>query len=340
MVKLERILLFVFFLEVYQVSGLVFAIELSLAGYQRSDGAITVHYNGDRVDPYFASKALLAALDAGLDVRRASMAWIEWALPHQLSDGRFQRFCVKDDRYVACAPADADDAILAVWIELLAKLAPADGPSPAWESSLRNAYSYLTTLYDEKIGVYHISATEQVGLQMDNVEVYSALKAMSQLEPVHLGNGDEVRAIVNQAERLLGNIQRVFWQTQLQSYRVSTEAPVASNFYPDQIAQLFPMLVGMPTPHRDEAAFFDSWIATNYKTWREQASFDYPWGLVALAANKMGFRHTVASWICLARPLRHGAHWNVLEEAVYQALSTQITTDTENTWPCNKGSAK
>ena len=43
---------------------------LDLSGYQRSNGAITVHVGGDYVDPYFATKALIVARSFGSAFRR------------------------------------------------------------------------------------------------------------------------------------------------------------------------------------------------------------------------------------------------------------------------------
>ena len=84
------------------------AAELVMTDYQRPDGAITTYFNGDSVDPYFASKALLAAQDAGMTTRTAAIRWIGWLLPRQHADGRFDRYCEKGQRFISCQEADAD----------------------------------------------------------------------------------------------------------------------------------------------------------------------------------------------------------------------------------------
>ena len=104
--------------------------------------------NGVGIDPYFAAKALLAASDAQLDARQAALAWIAWLLPRQRPDGSFDRYCVKNGRYRACADAETDDAMIATWIELLARFAPPDGLPAAWELSLNRAGLHLDTLLD------------------------------------------------------------------------------------------------------------------------------------------------------------------------------------------------
>ena len=84
---------------------------LDLSGYQDAQGAITVHHQGDAVDPYFAMKALLVAHDAGLDMRATGQAWVNWLLPRQGPDGLFERYCKDGSDWRACQEADADDAL-------------------------------------------------------------------------------------------------------------------------------------------------------------------------------------------------------------------------------------
>lgn len=332
--RVLRRLLPLFFWAGYQVTSPASAAELELPGYQRNDGTITVHFNGAVIDPYFAAKALLAAKDAGLDIRRAGVAWIEWALQHQRPDGRFDRFCAKGKGYDACATADADDAMLAVWIELLTKLTPSAGMPSTWKNSLRRADRYLARLYDKNTGIYLISKTMRVGLLMDNVEVYSSKKVMSQF---YSDSGDTARAKIDagEAEKLHKNIVRVFWQPDLESFRVSTQRHTKPGFYPDQVAQLFPILADMPTP-RDNTAIYTSWMKANRETWLQRTDIDYPWGLIALTADKMGDRDTAACWLAHARPLRYGQRWNVLEEALYQAFDARTLSDDDVRPACHR----
>ncbi len=65
-----------------------------MTDYQRPDGAITTWLNRDSVDPYFASKALLAAQDAGMTTRTAAIRWIGVAASAPARGrGRFDRYC-------------------------------------------------------------------------------------------------------------------------------------------------------------------------------------------------------------------------------------------------------
>lgn len=311
------------------------ATELTLAGYQRENGAITVHFQGERIDPYFATKALLAAHDTGLDVQRTATAWIGWALRHQRSDGRFDRFCIKSNRDIACASADADDAMMAVWVELLIKLMPSDGMPPAWTDSMRRANDYLEKLYDKRNGIYLISKAMPVGLLMDNIEIHNAFKTEERFHS-QSGNLERAQQLAKRSEKLRENIVRVFWQPHTQRFRVSTQKHTKPGFYPDEVAQIFHLVSDLSSPHVDDKALYDQWMTANRNTWFKQSVTDYPWGLVALAADRMGDRATVGCWLAHARPLRHGQHWNVLEEALYQALEGRIASDEKEMPSCKQ----
>ena len=289
---------------------------LNLDGlYQRPDGAITVLINGDVVDPYFASKSLLAAADLKVDARRSADAWIVWLLAYQHADGRFDRYCIKAGQYARCADADADDAMMAVWIELLVRYAPPSGMTARWRESVDKAHRYLATLRDPRTGVYQISKTLPVALLMDNVEIYSAFRALADYRAKTHDAAGAKRAR-DDADALGRAIVTTFWNPE-RGFRASTQVINDSDFYPTKVAQLFPMMSGMPVPGQDPVATYAKWMQENCKVWLAMPAHDYPWGLVALAAYKTGDIKTVECWHANAAPYRHGAHWNVLEETLY-----------------------
>jgi hypothetical protein len=297
-----------------------------VSGYQDENGAITVVRGGEIVDPYFASKALLAARDADADTQRAATAWINWLLPFQRADGRFDRLCKQRGAFTACAAADADDALLAVWIELLVRSAPSTGLPLEWRSSLSKAFSYLSSLYDKHNRIFHVSKELPVGLLMDNVEVYSAFKAIGEYFALR-GEDAEANIWKKRQDYLARGIFKVFWSAET-GFRVSTQDHTEHGFYPDAVAQIFPLLVDLRAPNWDASASYQLWMKQYRETWLGQAPTDYPWGLIALIAYKMGDSPTVLCWRARAQPFRHGAHWNVLEEALYVALSARFPEKT------------
>lgn len=299
--------------------------ELTLPGYQRADGAITTYFNGDSVDPYFASKALLAAQDAGVATSATAQRWIAWLLPRQHPDGRFDRYCMKGQQMTSCQAADADDALMAAWMELLVRSAPKSGLPPAWRASFDKASKHLETLRNRQTRVYQISATLPVALLMDNVEVSSAFKAVGRYRQ---GQGDTSGAgvWVRKAEQLDRDILSVFWRGE-EGYLVSTQQPNTNEFYPDAVAQIFPILADIRPAGRPRSADYGLWMQQHRMTWLRMSEVDYPWGLVALIADKMNDKDAIACWRMRSVQFRHGSHWNVLEEALYVAFEKRLTPE-------------
>jgi len=301
------------------------AVQLRLSGYQRPDGAITTYLNGDSVDPYFSTKALLVAQDAGMDTTAAARQWIGWLLPRQLADGRFERYCLKGGGFVSCRPADADDALLATWMELLVRSSPPEGMPADWKRSFDQASRRLDTLRDERRGVYNISADLPVALLMDNVEIFSAYQAVSTyLQRTHDSAGATVWQ--RKAERLDRGILHVFWQPP-RGYVASTQARNTTEFYPDAVAQIFPILAGIHPPNRTLATDYQRWMQQHRFVWLQMPQTDFPWGLVALVADKMGDQDAITCWRARSVQFRNGSHWNVLEETLYLAFTARLTPE-------------
>lgn len=297
---------------------------LDLTGYQDAQGAITVAHAGDFADPYFALRALLTAHAAGLDIAQPARAWIDWMLPRQEANGLFKRYCQKTPgAWHSCAEADADDALLALWLELLYVMAPDRGLPPAWKKSARLAQQQLQLLLEKKTGIYLIAGNNRVGLLMDNVEIYAALRSIS-YQQKRLHATAAALATLAQAVHLRVNITRVFRPSGRGLFRISTQAPEATRFYPEDVAQIFPWLYRMPVQHPDAHTGFKAWLQAHGKDWLALKKDEYPWGLVALTAQQLGDVATATCWSQQVAPLRHGERWNVLEEAVLQAIRPAV----------------
>lgn len=290
--------------------------------YRSPDGALVLQTNGDYVEPYFATKALIVAQDAGLDVRPAAHEWIRWGLAHQRADGRFDRYCRKPEQdWKRCGPADADDSMLALWLQLLYRVAPDSGIPAEWEESVNKARSRLTKLRNNQLAVYYVSEQNHVALFMDNVEIYSALKDIAAAQSRF---GDEAGAHVSrdEAKNLAAGIYKVFWDEHDQWFRPSMQKNKPA-FYPDVVAQVYPWLGNLPIAG-DPRAAWQSWKSRFASGWLESKYDPHPWGLIALAAAKEGDESSAVCWLAHSQSLRYSARWNVLEEAVYQGLQHQL----------------
>lgn len=294
------------------------------SGYQLPEGAISLQYRGDYIEPYFATKALIVAQESGLDVRGPAQKWIQWLLPRQTKDGSFGRYCRKPAmEWHICAAADADDSMLALWLQLLYTNAPDSGIPVQWQESVRKANSALEQLRNSRLGVYHVSRQNHVALLMDNAEVYSALVAIARSQKRFRNTGASERTH-DEAEKLNFAIQRVFWNKQLDWFRPSIQKS-RPEFYPDVVAQVYPWLADMPmnsdVPERDE---WRNWKSRFAGEWLAKQLDPHPWGLVAVAAVKFGDRDSASCWLSRSEPLRFSTNWNVLEEAAFQAVEFQI----------------
>lgn len=297
------------------------------AGYLQPSGAIMTYYGArDFIDPYFPTMALLTAHDNGMNVSHVANGWINWLLPRQEANGLFSIFCndQETNNYRACLNADADDAMMAMWIDLLYRTAPTSGMPAAWMESTRKAENQLESLYDRESGVYFISHELPVGLLMDNVEIYASLKRAS-LEAKRLGVGQQAALFSLKAARLKTGIIKTFWDEDAQRFKPSTQKREAQDFYPDVVAQLMPALRGFElslagAPEK----FYRSWMQSHRTAWMDMVGKEYPWGLVAIAATQHNDMDTANCWFQQAAPHRNTDKWDVLDEAAFQAVEIHL----------------
>jgi hypothetical protein len=211
--------------------------------------------------------------------------------------------------------------MLALWMQLLYRMAPVDGMPAAWRWSVARSQSQLEKLRNRRLGVYHVSVRNHVALLMDNVEVYAALKDIAQAQNrLHEPAAAQTEA---QAAHLAKSIQRVFWDRRLRRFRPSIEKSRKA-FYPDAVAQVYPWLADMTGPGQNAQQAWEQWKKTFGRGWIERRYDNHPWGLVALAAEKLGDANSAACWTSRADSLRRSASWNVLEEAAWQALRARF----------------
>ncbi len=291
------------------------AAKLDLSGYSDAAGAITVLNRGESADPYFAMQALLLAHENGLDISAPAQKFANWLVPKQKPDGTFDRFCrTWNAPWVSCKTADADDALLAIWMKLLETMPAYMNANPALAKSYSVSKNALEHLFQPSRGIYMVSPVYLHGLFMDNLEVWS-LKS-------HLRQPGQ-RA---EADKLATAIQATFWEPVNKRFLVSTQLEQRSEktaFYPDHVAQIFPLLVGFPLLPQDAAPYYRSWMRQYRADWLSQGKTDYPWGLVAVLALRQNDQASARCWLRESGALRHSSRWAVTDEAAYQILASQ-----------------
>jgi hypothetical protein len=278
---------------------------LDLGRYADADGAISVQHAGHTIDPYFALQALVLAHESGLDIRTHARPWARWLLARQKPDATFDRFCRRGPVWGPCKTADADDALLALWMRFLDLPGNVDPRDPAWDRSRAASAATLARLFERRRGIYLVSPVFQHGLFIDNLEVWHATRRPSALAT---------------------SIYRAFWSPAAGRFLVSTQAEqahAAPRFYPDAVAQIFPIVVNFPELPGAARDYYAAWMRRHRGEWLAQVRADFAWGLIALAAWRQGDRVSAGCWLREVAPHRHGDHWTVTDEAVLQVLQAR-----------------
>lgn len=290
------------------------APALDLQGFADAQGAVSVQYKGDTVDPYFTLQALLLAHDNGLDISSYALPWANWLVQRQKPDATFDRFCRNGPVWAPCKTADADDALLALWLRLLDTMPRQRDANPALHSSYAASQAALGHLLDPQRGIYLVSPVYQHGLFMDNLEVLSWHASVA----THQG----IAAQPDTAQ-LTSNMRKVFWDTTAKDYLVSTQPEqkaVAPAFYPQYVAQVLPLLFDFKTPGLDPKLQYRNWMRQHRATWLAQSKHDFSWGLVAVIANKANDIPSAACWLRETGPAQRSSHWIVTDEVARQIL--------------------
>ena len=292
--------------------------RLELAGYTDGSGVITVLHEGSSFDPYFSMQALLLAHDNGMDISVPAAKFINWLVPHQKPNGTFDRFCRgADKKWVACKSADADDSLLAMWIMLLDTLPAQLQKNPVWIKSRLVSKESLERLYQPSRGIYMVAHLYLHGLFMDNLEVWS-FKA-------HAGQDMTPRQLA-EAAKLAKAIQDTFWSPVNKRYLVSTQLEQRSQtpaFYPDYVAQIFPLMVNFPLLPQEPKQYYQNWMKSHRADWLAQGKADYPWGLVAVLALQQNDTASARCWMRESGSLRHSSRWAVTDETSWQILTNK-----------------
>ncbi|MBC7500768.1 MAG: hypothetical protein H7315_09760 [Herminiimonas sp.] len=297
---------------------------LSLAGYVDDGGAISILHRGDTVDPYFALQALLLAHENGLDISSHAEKWAEWVMARQKPDATFDRFCRVGPVWAPCKTADADDALLALWLKFLDTMPARLQDKPAWRQSYQMSGAALRRLRDKR-GIYLVSPVYQHGLFMDNLEVWSWKPAR------------QVGRKTNSAGKLAESIRAVFWDDGQQRFLVSTQPEqqrLAHTFYPEHVAQIFPLFVDFSLLSTDAASYYKRWMTEHRRLWLSQVHDDFAWGLVAVVALRQRDLASARCWLRETAKYRHSVHWTVTDEVASQILQQKNVRMAAPEEPC------
>ena len=286
----------------------------NLEAYQNDTGAIPILFKGETADPYFAMQALLLAHDNGMDITAAAEKFANWLVGRQKPDGTFDRFCLNPAKvWISCKTADADDSLLALWMRLLETMPKQLSKNPVWAKSYAVSKKALDYLYQPSRGVYMVSPVYLHGLFMDNLEVWSLKVHAKSYKPA-------------EADKFAKDIYQTFWQPASSSFLVSTQIEQQTQkpqFYPDHVAQIFPLLVDFPLLPQSPKAYYKNWMRKHRAEWLRHGELDYPWGLLAVLAVRQGDELSARCWLRETAGMRHSNRWAVTDEAAFLVLAAK-----------------
>jgi hypothetical protein len=301
------------------------SVPLDLSGYANENGAISILHNGNTVDPYFALQALLLAAENNLDVARYAEPFANWLVERQNADGTFERYCRNGDAWRACNAADADDSLLALWLKFLESMPHLFLKHPRWLISYQRSQHALAGLRDPETGLYLVSANYQQSLLMDNVEVWWRLVSRTDI------------LVDNGAPQLAQAVITHLWDKDQQRLRVSTQpenGPAQQKFYPEHVAQIFPLLFDFPIPALPKPQYYAGWIKQHRAEWLLQVHTDFAWGLIAVLSWRMNDIESTQCWLREASAFRHSSHWTVTDEVAFQILTVHGNSAASPEYQC------
>lgn len=276
---------------------------------QGEDGEI--YMNGEEagnVNPYFSCQAALGLLQGTKErpaaERELSAAgrYLNWHTKVLLdSDGAVGIYEKKGDSFVRTDKGDSVDAYLGTYLELLGKYLLTAGSVEgldSWEEGILAAVGALESLLED--GLTRVSAENDTKYLMDNLEVWRGLAALEEgLDAISTTSG-EALAVCGRIEKLRGileeRITEVFWVESVGRWRVmegderfSEGSFYLDEFYPDGVAQIYPLIYGFPVEDwkAQKELYRDFTEAFRWEVIEENTS-EFVWTMVGMGAAKAG----------------------------------------------------
>lgn len=254
---------------------------------QRSTGAIAMTPGQGGVNPYFANLAARALLTRPGHLE-AVQRYMDWYLAHLNPDGTMDDYVVRDGRESATGDADSTDSYAATFLTLVAAWTEAGGDA-AWlhknRPGLEAVAGAIGAVTDDD-GLTWAKPGYGHKLLMDNCEVYRGWADWSRLLQ---NQGDQLGAVAarSRAGRVLAALPRFRQPGGVWGWAIDRKGRLiqsdAAEFYPDAVAQVFPLIWGLTDDPGGYAA-----LDANQPAWRSLQVGDFPWLLPAYAAARAG----------------------------------------------------
>lgn len=307
-----------------------------------SHGAIRAHQAAGHVDPqgrawhhvtaYAANLAMMGVIRVSPQALPVAADWLRWQARHVDGQGRFGG--VVHDHWVReggeeespcppgaaarlCAQVDAHDSTAASTLLLADAYVRFGGDAnllrePPIRAALEAAALTLQQL-SGPFGLTHAKFDHPVVYTMDAVEVLGGWRAWARLQQaiyVQPASADNTSAL---AQRTEAAVKARLWHRKANAWRVSLDAgaPVLTRWYPDTVAQAWPLLWGLsPQSSNDGRRQWRRAITlweqgrpgkTPHWSARSPDANGFWWPAVAVASHCAGDSQSAADWVRRAR---------------------------------------
>lgn len=282
---------------------------------QNQGGDGQIYMNGEKagdINPYFSCHAALGLLEStgSLAPSDADIAavrdYLNWHTARLIESGGITgTYRYTDGSLVRTKKADSVDAYLGTYLELLGKYALTCGSAKTlehWDDGVSLAVSTLRKLTFGSLT--NVSFKNDTQYMMDNLEVWKGLcvlescfqagvlpeKGLSQIR----ADADAMRQGLESA------VTEVFWNGELGCWRVTPDDSGfdGEKFYPDGIAQIYPLIFGFPVENGERQAQLYRQFTDKF-AWQEIRSDGktFLWAMTSLAAANAGDTGTLKTFL-------------------------------------------
>lgn len=302
-----------------------------------ADGAVRANSAPGHVDPsgqawhfisaYQVNLALMEALRVAPDNAPVAAGWLRWQARHTTPTGAgqgvvFDHWIRVSDLHVApcppgrvlgdCPQVDAYDSTAASALLMADAYLAATGDAallrePAVRAALERSAGTVVAL-TEPDGLSSAKPGHRVEYLMDAAEVVAGWRAWARVQQSAYGDRAGAQASLDAARRMEDAMRRQLWHAPSQAWRVSRQAgaPDVSVWYPDTVAQAWPLLWGVRGPAATDAAtawrdMSARWRGADGWTHRNVDPDGFWWPAAAVAARCVGHGADARRWVARAR---------------------------------------
>jgi hypothetical protein len=270
-----------------------------IATQQLPDGGIL--YTSTEMKPYFANLAAIGWLEDRTRIPQVE-AWMRWYIAHFNWPDRWGEYGTVYDYAISgrtetsLGTFDSADSYAATFLSLAEALWNTGDPGAqsfirdkVGEYNLNVVGNVITNLQQQSNGLVYAMPTNQVEYLMDNSEDYRGLMDLAHLAAQAWGDDDAASWYKAHAHGIRTGIQSVLYVRNSGLYRpyAGSANPDLKTWYPDSVAQLYPMVQGVIAPGSSQsksvyAVFNQAWPRWTDLSFNSQDEF--PWVAVSYAA--------------------------------------------------------